>query len=175
MKLLEASVSEFADLDEHHAHEHPEERFISGQKHTAKAAAVTNQRLLMHAARVAGGGPRAGTVAVFHDVSEIRRLEQVRTDFIANASHELRTPLTSIQGYADMLLAGPALDTATESALRVIDRNARRLNALVEDLLELSRIEGRRSPLRPGETDVRHICTQLGVAAVQLPLGLVFI
>jgi len=122
--------------------------------------------VLMHAARVASGGPRAGTVAVFHDVSEIRRLEQVRTDFIANASHELRTPLTSIQGYADMLLAGPALDAATESALRVIDRNARRLNALVEDLLELSRIEGRRSPLRPGETDVRHICAQLAEDAI---------
>ena len=127
----------------------------------------TEQRaVLMHAARVRGGGPRAGTVAVFHDVSEVRRLEQVRRDFIANASHELRTPLTSIQGYADTLLGNPGLVPEVESALHTIDRNAKRLGALIEDLLELSRIEGRRNPLRPTETDIRHVCDQLAEDAL---------
>ena len=103
---------------------------------------------------------------MFHDVSEIHRLEQVRRDFIANASHELRTPLTSIQGYADTLLGNPGLVPETESALRAIDRNAKRLGALIEDLLELSRIEGRRNPLRPTEIDIRHLCDQLAEDAL---------
>ena len=60
--------------------------------------------LLLHAVGFPAEGPRAGTVAVFHDVTEMRQLDNVRRDFIANASHELKTPLTAISGFADTLL-----------------------------------------------------------------------
>jgi len=83
-----------------------------------------------------------GVVAVFHDITKLRRLEQVRKDFVANVSHELRTPLTSIKGYVETLLDGAMED---EVALRKfttsIQHHTDRLQALVDDLLQLSRIE----------------------------------
>lgn len=90
-----------------------------------------------------------GVVAVFHDITELRRLEQVRRDFVANVSHELRTPLTSIKGYTETLLDG-ALDEppAAHRFVGSIQKHADRLQALVEDLLQLSRLESGRSELR---------------------------
>ncbi|MBM3264901.1 MAG: PAS domain-containing protein [candidate division Zixibacteria bacterium] len=90
-----------------------------------------------------------GLVAVFHDVTELRRLEQVRRDFVANVSHELRTPLTSIKGYAETLLDGALEDeTVTRKFVDSIHSHAARLQALVEDLLQLSRIESGRLEIR---------------------------
>jgi len=117
--------------------------------------------LLMHAARVGGAGERSATVAVFHDVSEVRRLDRVRRDFIANASHELRTPLTSIQGYADTLLTAAVSDSELRAPLQAIVRNSQRLGALIDDLLSLSRIESRKDPLHASDVDVAHVCHQL--------------
>lgn len=86
-----------------------------------------------------------GVVAVFHDVTELRRLEQVRKDFVANVSHELRTPLTSIKGYVETLLDGAMDDSAAQRRFMTsIRHHADRLQALVEDLLQLSRIESGR-------------------------------
>lgn len=84
-----------------------------------------------------------GAVLVLHDVTEIRRLERVRRDFVANVSHELRTPLTTIQGFAETLLAG-ALDDpkARRKFLEIIRDHAARLGRLTDDLLKLSAIEG---------------------------------
>jgi len=82
-----------------------------------------------------------GVVAVLHDVTEMRRLEQVRRDFVANASHELRTPVAAIRGYAEALLDGEPLPEESRSFVEVIERNARRLTALVDDILALARIE----------------------------------
>ena len=86
---------------------------------------------------------------VLHDVSELRRLETVRRDFVANVSHELRTPLTAIKGYAETLLgpAGDERDTALRF-LEVIDRHSERLGRLIDDLLTLSDLEFGRTPLR---------------------------
>jgi len=83
-----------------------------------------------------------GFVLVLHDVTELRRLEVVRRDFVANVSHELRTPLTAIKGYAETLLgpAGDDRDTARRF-LAVIDRHSERLSRLTEDLLALSDLE----------------------------------
>lgn len=79
---------------------------------------------------------------VFHDVTALKRLERVRSDFIANVSHELRTPLTSIIGYLEALLDGAQHDAAKrEEFLRIIKTHADRLRALVHDLLQLSQIE----------------------------------
>jgi two-component system phosphate regulon sensor histidine kinase PhoR len=88
--------------------------------------------------------PAGGALLVLHDVSELRRLEAVRRDFVANVSHELKTPLTSISGYAETILAerpDPALE---RRFLATIVANARRMQHLVDDLLELSRIESGR-------------------------------
>jgi two-component system phosphate regulon sensor histidine kinase PhoR len=97
--------------------------------------------LLMHASGFPKLAPRAGTVAVFHDVSELRRVDGMRRDFIANASHELRTPLTAIKGFADTLLSTEVEVEQRAQYLDVIVRNAQRMSDLIDDLLTLSRIE----------------------------------
>jgi two-component system, OmpR family, phosphate regulon sensor histidine kinase PhoR len=84
----------------------------------------------------------SGAVVVLHDVTELRRLERVRQDFVANVSHEFKTPLTAIQGFAETLLSG-ALDDPTNNRrfLDIIRNHAIRLARLTNDLLKLARIE----------------------------------
>lgn len=82
-----------------------------------------------------------GAVITFVDVSEIRRLEEVRSDFVANASHELKTPLTAVRGFSETLLEDDPPDDLRQSFLDLIWRNTVRLQRLVEDLLDLSRLE----------------------------------
>ena len=95
----------------------------------------------------AGGG----VVTVLRDMTGLRRLMTVRRDFVANVSHELRTPVTAIQGYAETLLGGAADAATSKQFLEIIHRQARRIGALVEDLLELSELEA-----RPPEQAVRE-------------------
>jgi two-component system, OmpR family, phosphate regulon sensor histidine kinase PhoR len=94
------------------------------------------------------GGTRS-FILVFHDVSEMKRLERIRRDFVANVSHELRTPLAAIGGYAETLLGG-ALDDAQHARrfLAIIERHTVRLGRLVDDLLTLSDLELGRTELR---------------------------
>jgi two-component system phosphate regulon sensor histidine kinase PhoR len=95
-----------------------------------------------------------GAVVVLHDLTAIRRLEAVRRDFVANVSHELKTPLTSIAGYADTLL-DPAIDPATQRQfLETIVANAQRMQLLIDDLLDLSRIEAGRWTPRLKDVDL---------------------
>ncbi len=105
-----------------------------------------NQRFFqVHLTPIRIGEQLHGVVAVFHDMTELRRLEQVRKDFVANVSHELRTPLTSIKGYVETLMDGAMEDTAAlRRFMTSIQHHADRLQALVEDLLQLSRIESGR-------------------------------
>ena len=94
--------------------------------------------------------PPRGVVAIFHDISELKALESVRRDFVANVSHELRTPITIINGYLETLLDG-ALDDRPEAErfLRVMWKHNQRLTLLIEDLLSLSQIEsGQAASLR---------------------------
>ena len=121
---------------------------------------------------IAQDGAPFGFVLVLHDVSELRRLETVRRDFVANVSHELRTPLTAIKGYAETLL-GPAGEQR-ETALRflqVIDRHSERLGRLIDDLLTLSDLEFGRTPPRrrplPVEPAIDDVVQILGERAVQ--------
>ena len=99
----------------------------------------------LHIEAAIAGGERendACAVLVFHDITELRRLETIRKDFVANVSHELRTPLTSIKGYVEALLDGGKDDPATSAKfLDIILRQSDRLNLILEDLLQLSRIE----------------------------------
>ncbi|WP_169513902.1 two-component system histidine kinase PnpS [Halalkalibacillus halophilus] len=83
-----------------------------------------------------------GVIVVSHEVTEIKRLENIRKDFVANVSHELRTPITSIQGFAETLLDGNTDDPElVEQFLLIIEKESKRLNLLIQDLLQLSVIE----------------------------------
>jgi two-component system, OmpR family, phosphate regulon sensor histidine kinase PhoR len=94
--------------------------------------------------------PSGGAVLVIHDLTEMRRLEAMRRDFVANVSHELKTPLTSISGYAETLLTDTPDDPeTTRRFLSTIATNARRMQRLVDNLLDLARLEaGRWQPER---------------------------
>jgi two-component system phosphate regulon sensor histidine kinase PhoR len=129
-------------------------------------AAVVSQDVTLHgaderalqvnAARLSDADGRAfGFVLVLHDVTELRRLEVIRRDFVANVSHELRTPLTAIKGYAETLL-GPAGDDRETARrfLEVIDRHSERLGRLTDDLLTLSDLELGRASLRLTTVDL---------------------
>nr|WP_280712770.1 ATP-binding protein [Desulfobaculum xiamenense] len=101
-------------------------------------------------------GANLGAVVVFHDISELKRLERVRRDFVANVSHELRTPLTTIKGYAETLIDNKLAGGGTaESFLGIILRNADRMVKMVEDLLSLSRLEAREESFTPRDVDAR--------------------
>lgn len=83
-----------------------------------------------------------GVLLVFHDITEIKKLEQMRKDFVANVSHELKTPVTSIKGFTETLLDGAMNDkNALDSFLSIILKESDRLQSLIHDLLELSKIE----------------------------------
>jgi two-component system phosphate regulon sensor histidine kinase PhoR len=107
---------------------------------------VKPRRLLARASRIAGGG----TLVAFFDVTDLRRLESLRRDFVANVSHELRTPVTAIRSGAETLRGVLEKDPAAAQRFAVIiERNAERLQDLLEDILDLSRIESRQYQLRP--------------------------
>jgi two-component system phosphate regulon sensor histidine kinase PhoR len=113
-----------------------------------------------------GLGPAAaGVLLVLNDVTELRRLERVRSEFVGNVSHELRTPLTCIKGYLETLLDG-ALDDPTHARrfLEVAGTHAERLDRLIDDLLELSNIESGRVALVPMRLDLGDVIG--GVAAM---------
>lgn len=98
--------------------------------------------LLVQANSFAEGTVARGAIVVMYDITNLRRLERVRRDFVANVSHELKTPLTSIGGYVEMLLDGAwSSDEQAKNFLGIIDANTRRLGKIVEDLLRLSEIE----------------------------------
>jgi len=84
----------------------------------------------------------SGFVAIFHDITQLKRLEQTRKDFVANISHELKTPITAITGFAETLLEGALNDREhAVTFLRTIKANSERINSLIDDLMTISRIE----------------------------------
>ena len=88
------------------------------------------------------GDAELGAIMVFHDITEIKKVERIRRDFVANVSHELRTPLTSIKGYAETLIGLDAHDPEQAKAfLEVILRNANHMNTMLDELLQLSKLE----------------------------------
>jgi len=100
------------------------------------------RRLTVHATLLSGEA--GGVAAVFVDVTEIRKLETMRRDFVANVSHELRTPITAVRSAAETLQRSAMNQPAmAERFLEMIERNAERLQVLVEDLLDLSKIESK--------------------------------
>ncbi|MEX2208409.1 MAG: ATP-binding protein [Myxococcota bacterium] len=123
-------------------------------------AGVERRVLAVHAASFAIGDAK-GAVAVFHDMTEVRRLETVRRDFVANASHEIKTPLTAIRGFAETLLGSELPASDARSYLEIILKHSERLSRLVEDLLELSRLESGKFTLEPEPLDVGVLAAKL--------------
>jgi two-component system, OmpR family, phosphate regulon sensor histidine kinase PhoR len=103
-----------------------------------------------------------GSILVFHDISELKRLETVRSDFVANVSHELRTPLTAIRGYVETLLRSPPNDpTDAGQFLGVIERNTARLSRLTEDLLTLSDLESGKLAVARRPIDIAQLAQRV--------------
>lgn len=126
-----------------------------------ESGGAEERTLQMHAVSFKVDDTSAGVVAVFHDLTEIRQLERMRSDFVANASHELKTPVTAIRGFAETLVSREVPAGEQESHLKIILQNAERLSQLIEDLLELSRIESHRTPPRSMQVDVRRLAREL--------------
>jgi two-component system phosphate regulon sensor histidine kinase PhoR len=102
----------------------------------------------------AGGG---GAVLVLHDITDLRRADRVRRDFVANVSHELRTPLTAIKGYVEALVDGPQDEDQTRHFLEIIARHTGRMERLVTDLLRLARLDANQELLEIASCDVDRI------------------
>jgi len=124
---------------------------------------IKPRHLLVHAARLSGE-PRA-LVLVLFDVTEMRRLETVRRDFVANVSHELRTPVASIRSAAETLRMALGNDPkAAMQFLDIIERNGRRLGELISDLLDLSRIEAKEYRLKAEPSHLQQLCEKAVLA-----------
>src|SRR5260221_7589233 len=122
-------------------------RVVAGDPRVESEIATGTSRQHFFAATVASvrAADTSGAVIVLHDITELRKLERIRRDFVANVSHEFRTPLTAIQGFAETLIAG-VLDAPQNRGrfLNIILEHARRLARLTEDLLKLSQMDADR-------------------------------
>ncbi len=108
-----------------------------------------------------------GAVAVFHDVTDARNFDQMRSEFVANVSHELRTPLTCIKGFVETLMDGAMENSAVcRRFLSIIDTETDRLSRLIEDLLTLSSIESKERLISP-----RPVCIVRSITSIMNMLG----
>ncbi len=125
---------------------------------TAEFKLPNDKVFLAHISPLPESGASCGAVAVLQDISELRRLEELRRDLVANVSHELRTPLTSIQAVVEALMDGLVEDQATELRyLKVIHEESLRLKRLIHDLLDLSLIESGEINWQVAPIDLREI------------------
>jgi two-component system phosphate regulon sensor histidine kinase PhoR len=100
-------------------------------------------------------GEVTGVLVLFHDISELKKVDQLRRDFVANISHELRTPLSILRGYIETLLDTPETSRAERSRiLKVMERHSKRLDLLVDDLLTLAQLESGNPNLQLGDIDL---------------------
>ena len=99
----------------------------------------------------------SGAVLVLHDITELRRTDRIRRDFVANVSHELRTPLTAVRGYVEALLDGVADGDEARRFLDTIARHTQRMERLVRDLLRLARLDARQEPIDRAPCSVEQL------------------
>ncbi|HBG08279.1 MAG: PAS domain-containing sensor histidine kinase [Geobacteraceae bacterium GWC2_58_44] len=141
----EVEGKQLIDISRHPAlHESFREVLALGQERVEELQLrlAREKTVFTHWVPLLENGVLQGVVAVFHDISDIRQLEKIRRDFVANVSHELRTPVTIIKGYAETLLAG-ALENPGQAArfVGIMHSHADRLASLIGDLLTLSQLE----------------------------------
>jgi len=107
-------------------------------------------------------GETTGALVLFHDITELKKIDQVRRDFVANVSHELRTPLSILRGYIETLLDGPKTPhDELLRILRVMERHSNRLELLVEDLLTLAQLESGNPDLQLGNVDLSEFLREM--------------
>jgi two-component system phosphate regulon sensor histidine kinase PhoR len=94
---------------------------------------------------------------VLHEITDLRRADTIRRDFVANVSHELRTPLTAIRGYVEALLEQPGQDEDTQRFLEIVSRQSARMERLVTDLLRLARLDAKQETLERTTCEVERI------------------
>jgi two-component system phosphate regulon sensor histidine kinase PhoR len=118
--------------------------------------ALDDSQLELHAVATKNqAGEATGALVLFHDITELKKMDQIRRDFVANVSHELRTPLSILRGYIETLLDSP--ETSREELsriLRVMERHSNRLDLLVEDLLTLAELESADPNLQLRDVDL---------------------
>jgi two-component system phosphate regulon sensor histidine kinase PhoR len=102
-------------------------------------------------------GQHHGAVMVLHDVTDLKRADQIRRDFVANVSHELRTPLTAIRGYVEALSEGDTDEDEREKFLDIIMRHTLRMERLVKDLLRLARLDAGQELVEMAPCDIRAV------------------
>lgn len=129
---------------------------------TVSLPGQTDRFLDLHSSPLrAEGGVVAGAVLVLHDITQLRRLETVRRDFVGNVSHELKTPVTAIRALVETLIDDPEIEPGLRRRfLGKISRQAERMSNLVTDLLSLSRLEASAEPLHLSALDVREVCEE---------------
>ncbi len=128
--------------------------------------------LSVQTAPVAYGEGRAGVLAALHDITELRKLENLRREFVANVSHELKTPLTSIKGYAETLLDGAIDDPKhNRTFLKTIQEHSNNLGRLIDDVLDLSAIEAQRVAFRFESVDVKEVVERIAKALDPMAKG----
>jgi len=135
-------------------------RVLAGEPRVEAEIVTGTLRQHFFAATVAAvrSGETLGAVVVLHDITELRKLERVRRDFVANVSHEFKTPLTAIQGFSETLLAGAMDDPQNrERFLGIILEHSRRLARLTDDLLKLSSMDADRLELEIRRVSVSEL------------------
>lgn len=141
--------------------DHPEEKYFS-----ARVSPLSYQE-----------NELSGFVVILHDITQIKKLEQTRKDFVANISHEIKTPITAIKGFADTLIEGAIHDTVHAGRfLQIIKSNSERINSLVDDLMTISKIELGVVRIEKTPVDVpdviEHVITMLKAKAAEKNLAL---
>jgi two-component system, OmpR family, phosphate regulon sensor histidine kinase PhoR len=132
---------------------------LRGQEVDSREVALTRDPGRTFVARAApvlrGGG--GGAVLVLHEITDLRRADQIRRDFVANVSHELRTPLTAIRGYVEALLDDRSDSADAKKFLEIIARHSERMERLVSDLLRLARLDARQEALDLASCDLQQL------------------
>ena len=129
---------------------------FSGRAPSRSELAVDGSQIELHAVATRNeAGEITGALVLFHDITELKKIDQVRRDFVANVSHELRTPLSILRGYIETLLDSPKTSREELSRiLRVMDRHSKRLDLLAEDLLTLAQLESANPHLQLDDIDL---------------------
>ena len=114
-------------------------------------------RLFVARAAPVSAASGGGAVLVLHDITDLRRADQIRRDFVANVSHELRTPLTAIRGYVEALIDEPPDAEQTRRFLEIVARHSARMERLVKDLLRLARLDAKQEMLEIAPCEIQQV------------------